>query len=131
MDAERAIACLSAATGPLPEGFSHRVRRVGDGILWAGSCVDGLGRPNPGSAWLIGPDGRLWVISSNPGIHNYDLAVQLLEAAYRLGSAEHLDPDIFGDRLKQLTQRRVEDVREFLRDLRAGSLRRREARHLP
>jgi transposase-like protein len=51
--------------------------------------------------------------------------------AYRSALYDQLDPAEFSERLAQLTQRRLDDVRAFLRDLRAGSLRDRGDRRLP
>ncbi|WP_157437858.1 hypothetical protein [Actinoplanes subtropicus] len=131
LDSERAVAVMAAQMGQPPEGHSFGVTPAGDGVLWSGVCVDDAGRPEPGGAWLIGPDERVWTVSSNPGIHDYDLGVELLEAAYRSGLSNYLDPAKFGERLTQLTQRRLDDARAFLRDLRAGSLRDRADRRLP
>ncbi|WP_169789953.1 hypothetical protein [Actinoplanes subtropicus] len=80
-------------------------------MLWSGVCVGDAGRPEPGGA--------------------YDLGVELLEAAYRSEVSNYLDPAKFSERLTQLTQRRLDDVRAFPRDLRAGSLRDRADRRLP
>lgn len=131
LDSERALAVMAAQTGQLPEGHSFRVRSVGGGVLWSGACVDDAGMPYAGGAWLIGPDERVWTVSSNPGIHDYDLGVELLEAAYRSTLSDQLDSAKLSERLAQLTQRRRDDVRTFLRDLRAGLLRDRGNPRLP
>ncbi|WP_332642876.1 hypothetical protein [Aeromicrobium sp.] len=84
-----------------------------------------------GGATLVGPDERAWTLSSNPGIHDYDLAVRLLEAAYNSGCVHALDPGMFADRLAEITQRRIDDEDTVLKDVRAGSLRGSTRRHLP
>jgi hypothetical protein len=86
---------------------------------------------NPGSATLIGPDERIWVLSSNPGIHDVQLGIRLLEAAYGSGCAATLDAGDFVERLAEMTRRRREEEETFLRDVRAGSIRAKTARHLP
>ena len=117
--------------GPLPPGHSIRVVPVESGELWATGCLDENELPNPGSATLIGPDERIWILSSNPSIHDLDLGVRQLEAVYRSGCAAALDSGEFAERLAQMTQRRRDDEDAFLKDVRAGSLRARTTRHLP
>lgn len=87
--------------------------------------------PYPGTATVIGPDETVSVWSSNPAIHDFDLAVLLLEVAYESGFADHLDQEAFKHRLSELTEPRNQDVRHFLADLRSGSLRARGATRLP
>ncbi len=131
MERSRAHAVMAAASATLPTGHSIRVHPVGSGELWSGTIVDEAGRPQAGAATLIGPDERVWVLSSNPGIHDYVLGVRLLEEAYRSGLVAALDESAFLDRLAELTRRHHEEERDFLRDLRAGSLRAQKTRRLP
>ena len=123
IDAQRARVVLEGLWEDLPAGHAVHVVPTGSGVLWAGNPVDDAGRPFPGGVALIGPDERVWSLSSNPGIHDYELGVRLLEAAYRCGFADHLDPAAFEQRLSMLTTRHLDDHREFVRDLKAGQLR--------
>jgi hypothetical protein len=104
---------------------------LGDSGLYSAALVDDSGRPEAGAATLIGPDGRIWVLSSNPGIHDYDLAVSLLQDAYKSGHVDYLDTELFAARVGELTWDRWEARRAFLADLRAGSLRAKSDRQLP
>ncbi len=123
---------MRAHVGDLPPGDQVKVWPTGsDGVLWLANCLDANGMPYAGTATLIGPDERLWVLSSNPSIHDLDLGVQLLESAYAVGLARLLDAEQFAKRLADITNRREEDVRAFQRDLKGGSLRSRTQRHLP
>jgi hypothetical protein len=87
--------------------------------------------PYVGTATVIGPDERVWVWSSNPGIHDFALAITLLGVAFESGLAIHLDQEAFERRLADLTERRRQDVKDFVADLRSGSLRARKTTHLP
>ena len=99
--------------------------------LWSVQAFDEQGRPNAGAGYFVGPDRRLWQISSNPGIHDYDLAVSLLGYAYREGLATRLDEDLFSARLREITESRESEVRRFAADLRGGALRHASERRLP
>ncbi|WP_157514884.1 hypothetical protein [Nocardioides sp. J54] len=131
LNAERAAAALANAIGEDFDVEALRVRSVGSGVLWSGSVVDSDEMPLPGGSWLIGPDGRTYPVSSNPGIHDAELAIELLEAAYRDGLASRLDAGKFSERLSQITQRRAAEVKEFVDDVRGGSLRASGPRSLP
>jgi hypothetical protein len=70
-------------------------------------------------------------LSSNPGIHDFALAITLLGVAFESGLAIHLDQEAFERRLADLTERRRQDVKDFVADLRSGFLRARKTTHLP
>lgn len=123
IDSERARAVMAALWEDLPEGHAVRVVPAGSGVLWVGNAVDDAGMPYAGGVTLIGPDERAWSLSSNPGIHDFELGVRLLEAAYRSGFADYLDPAALEQRLSTLTKLHREEEREFVRDLKAGQMR--------
>lgn len=132
ISAERARELMGIHVGDLPPGHRVDVWPMGSaGAVWLANCIDENGMPYAGSATLIGPDERLWVLSSNPSIHDLELGVRLLEEAYEADLAGLLDVDQFSQRLADITQRRDDDVRVFRRDLKGGSLRSRAHRHLP
>jgi len=132
ISAERARELMRDRVGDLPPGDHADVWPIGSGgILLLSNCVDANGMPYAGTATLIGPDERVWVLSSNPSIHDLDLGVLLPEAAYGSGLERFLDPDQFSKRVAEITQRRSDDIRMFQRDLRAGSLRGHRDKHLP
>lgn len=66
-----------------------------------------------------------------PGIHDIELAIELLEAAYRDELASRLDPGKFSERLQQMTQRRAVEIEAFVDDVSGGSLRGTGLRSLP
>lgn len=126
-DAARAL--LRTRVGALPDGHDIRLIQVGT-LLWRGFCV-GNGHPYVGGSFLISPDERVWTVSSNPGIHDSDLAVRLLERAFDEGIGDRLDPQKFSDRLHAMTERREDELREFVSDVRGGTLRDTQGRVLP
>lgn len=84
---------------------------------------DAEGRPAAGGSWLVGPDERVFFISSNPGIHDWQLASRILTTLYREGVGAAVDPDVFSDGLKRLTEDREQLVRSVVAEAKAGSLR--------
>ena len=84
-----------------------------------------------GGGWLAGPDRQVRTISSNPGIHEPDLSVRLLDALYDLGLTDHVDPDRFSDRTRILTEAREALVRDVLAEATAGQLSAPKTRRLP
>lgn len=90
---EAALALLRARIGDLPEGHDIRLIEVGL-ALWRGFYVEN-GRPYVGGSFLVTPDARLWVLSSNPGIHDSGLAERLLERAFNEGLGELIDQEKF------------------------------------
>lgn len=120
--AEEAAAAVAAAT-EIPANGTLIASAVADGALWSVHIEDAQGRPAAGGAWLVGPDAQVFSISSNPGIHDWELAKRLLAAIYREGVAVAVDPGIFADRLRRLTEEREALVSEVLAEAKAGSLR--------
>ena len=98
--------------------------------LWSVAAMDEEGRPVAGGGWLVGDDAKVWSLSSNPGIHDWGLAVRLLDRLYSEGLAAHVEPESFAERLREVTQQRAELEAEVIRDARAGALRR-NSRVLP
>lgn len=131
LNAESAAAALERVIGDDVGDGTFRVRPVGRGILWHGVIVDQNGLPLAGGSWLIGPDERSYSISSNPGIHDAVLAIEMLEAAYDSGLSARLDPGKFGEALQGITRRRTDEVKRFVDDLRGGSFRSSAPRALP
>ena len=126
-----AAAALGVRPDDLPPGHNVVARRLPNRVLWSVKVNDEAGRPYAGAANLVGPDGRLWTLSSNPAIHDFDLAVELLDYAYREGLADHLGPDQFETRVREVTESREAQKRQFISDVRSGSLRTPEPRRLP
>ena len=134
MDAQRlsedaARALLRTRVGDWPDGPEFRLVEVRR-LLWRGFCVDN-GWPYAGGSFLVTPDARLWSVSSNPGIHDSDLAEDLLERAFFEGIGERLDQEMFSARLGDMTEQRQVAIREFFADLRGGDLRGQSERKLP
>ena len=80
---------------------------------------------------MVGNDGKVWPLSSNPAIHDWDLAVSLLNGMYREGLSAYVAPEAFSDRLRQVTEHRLALEADVIRDARAGALRGRSNRVLP
>jgi len=128
---EDAVVAVFLRRFPQHPDAQIKARERPDGVIWTVAVLDEQDRPEPGAGYFVGPDLRLWQISSNPSIHDYDLALNLLSAAYQEGLADHLDEEMFTERVHQLTRSRRDEVRQFVADLLAGSLRRQGDRHLP
>ena len=98
--------------------------------LWSVTLVDADGGASAGGAWLVGPDYKVFSISSNPGIHDWRLAIRLLDAVYAADVAEAVEPAAFEKRLRTVTQEREALAKQVLAEARAGTLRT-VTRHLP
>jgi hypothetical protein len=94
---------LTSHLGPLPPG--HRLSATpapGTQLWWAG-LYDQNGMSHVGAGYLVGPDGRVWTVSSNGAIHDHQLAVRLLDATYRACLEDYLTPQKFTERLRAMT----------------------------
>ena len=99
--------------------------------LWSVVAVDDEGRPVAGGGWLVGDDGKVWSLSSNPGIHDWDMGARLLARLYSEGLASRVEPASFSERLREVTEMRLALEAEVLSDARAGALNGRKDRVLP
>jgi len=131
IDETGAVEALSALLGPLPPGHHFIATPASGTRLWWVGPSDEKGMPYAGAGYLIGPDGRVWTLSSNRGIHDDQLAVRLLDATYRERLENYLTPQKFTDRLQAMTADRTAAEREFLADLRSGAMRELPDRRLP
>jgi hypothetical protein len=61
------------------------------------------GSPLVGAGWFVGVDAQVWTLSSNRGIHEYDVCVQVISDLYDRGIAAAVDPAVLADRLRVLT----------------------------
>lgn len=119
---KEAVAAVDKALG---ESFHDRGLRATEGPgqqLWSVGMVGANGWTVPGASWLVGPDGKVFEISSNRGVHDLDLAVVLLDRMYRDGTAHLVDPVAFTDRLRVVTRQRQALADEVLRDASEGAL---------
>jgi hypothetical protein len=78
--------------------------------------------PAVGASHLVGPDEKLFVLSSNWAIHDYPLCIRLICQLYNDGLANAIDPELLVDRLEALTRQRRELVDEVVDDAKAGKL---------
>ncbi len=125
----RAIKAVEAVLGePLYAGL--RATRRSD-YLWSVVGMDEECKPIPGGGWLVGDDAKVWTVSSNPGIHDWDTGVRLLNRLYSEDLAAQVEPEAFAERLREVTERRLALEAEVVRDARAGALRQRSGRVLP
>lgn len=113
-----------------PDGISGLRATRQDGQLWSVAVFDSSGMVEPGGGWLVGPDGKAFSISSNPGIHDRDLAARLLNRMYEDGIAHAVEPAVFASRLQEVTHQRETLADEVLREARAGALRTKPPRRL-
>jgi hypothetical protein len=125
------VAAMIAHGGPLAAGHTVRASRLRGTPLWQACREDGGGIPYIGVGCFVGPDGRVWTTSSNPSIHDCDLAIRLLTAVYAQGLESYLSDDKFGDRLQTITQERAVAERQFIADVRGGAMRDQVDRRLP
>ncbi len=125
----RAVEAVEALLGEWLYADFRATRR--SDYLWSVVAVDEGGRPVPGGGWLVGDDAKVWTLSSNPGIHDWDMGIRLLNRLYSEDLAAHVEPESFGERLREVTERRMALEAEVVRDARAGALRRRPGRVLP
>lgn len=126
-----ACALLAERLGPLPEG--HRVvasKCEGSG-LWNVNAIDDRGWPYAGANFKVGPDGRLWTFSSNPGIHDFDLVVAALNAVYSEGLQSRVENDRLAELIRSETAKRTGWRRKVVDAAAAGDLRERPERRLP
>jgi hypothetical protein len=131
IDESAAVEALSAQVGPLPAGHRIRATAVPGSSLWWAGPIDENDMPYPGAGFLVGPDAQVWTVSSNPGIHDDGLAVEMLDATYREGLQDYLDAREFSNRLQVMTADRRAALRAFLADVRGGDMRERSGRRLP
>src|SRR5688500_9696612 len=80
-DDAKAIDAFLALLGLLARARSVIATPEGE-RLWGVNGTDENGMSYAGSAIFVGPDERLWSFSSNPSIHDYDVAIALLDLAY-------------------------------------------------
>ena len=133
---ERALEAMKAHA---TEHFGHHLTECqvevraadDDGLFWWGAIVDERGFPWPGAFHLIGPDGRVWVGSSNPGIDDSELTLQVLRGLHSDGLYAVVDQQPLLNRIEELTRARSDGVRQLYADAKAGQLKDRATRRLP
>lgn len=123
MDKAKAVASVQEIYGEIPPGHHLSGQRVGDSTLWTVFAVDEHDRPYPGGNHLVGADGRVWAISSNPGIHDSDLAMRSIQALYEAGVTDRVNDEQFSARLVAETQRRASAIPDLVAAVVAGSFR--------
>lgn len=127
-EADATEAVVAAATDPARE---YRARHIGGTDLWSVAAFSLDGAPCVGTFTVVGPDRRVWSFSSNPGLHDSDLVVTVLEALYRERLTPHVTEEALSDRIQGLTEERANHVRALVREALAGELRRGRPRTLP
>ena len=106
MDESEAVASVERVSGALPLGHRFSARPATPPTLWAVVPVDDEGRPYVGGSHLVGPDGRVWSVSGNPGIHDTGLAAHAIARLYEAGVTDRVEDEHFADWLMEETQRR-------------------------
>lgn len=123
MDNAKAVATVQRIYGDLPPGHHLSAQRLEDSALWTVVPVDEHNRPYPGGSHLVGTDGRVWAISSNPAIHNRNLAARSVQALYEAGVTDRVDDEQFSAWLVAETRRQAAVVPDLVASVVAGSLR--------
>ncbi len=101
-----AMALLNKRTPP-PEDAEWRGRDLGDGLV-AANLVDISRDPPMGyvGAWtLVCPDGNVIVVSSNPGIHHFEVVEEVVKKWYADGRA--FDEEAMIAEIELRTERRA------------------------
>ena len=135
ISAAEAVEAVTAIAGPPPETGKYVAYPDDNSLLTSVVTEDAEGRGFPhvwvGGGWLVGPDAKVFLLSSNYAIHNWDLARDLLTRLYRDGLMTHVEPDEFVQRLKRLTEERAALANEVAAEAKEGRLRPRPRRVLP
>lgn len=125
---------IDAARSFLGDGFGgHDVRAVEDRNtgIWSVGIVDSNGMVEAGAVILVGPDKRVWSFSSNPSIHDRELAMTVLSELYRRGVADSVESQVLACRIAELTSLRREHSDDLIKAAEAGELRTVTKRTLP
>ena len=135
LPAEEAIAAVAAVAGPAPKTGKYVGQLYEDSFLTLVTVQDSLDRGFPnvwvGGGWMVGPDGKVFALSSNYGIHDWRLARTLLIRLYGEGLASRIEPEVFVERLERLTRERDDLVEQVVREAKEGRLRPPRPRVLP
>lgn len=135
LPADEAVAAVSAVAGLAPETGKYVAQLDEDSFLTLVTVQDALDRGFPnvwvGGGWLVGPDGKVFALSSNYGIHDWPLARPLLIRLYREGLASRIEPQVFVERLERLTRERADLVEQVVAEAKEGRLRPPRPRLLP
>ncbi len=126
---------MVAVAGPAPESGKYVAHLQNDSLLTVVTLQDVLDRGFPhvwaGGGWLVGPDAKVFALSSNYGIHDWRVAQSLLNRLYRDGLASRVEPESFVERLARLTRDRAALVDEVVAEAKEGRLRHPKPRVLP
>lgn len=133
--AVEAVEAVTTASGPPPETGKYVAYPDDNSLLTLVVTEDAQGRGFPhvwvGGGWLVGPDAKVFPLSSNYSIHNGDLARDLLSRLYRDGLMAHVEPQEFVDRLERLTKEQAGLANQVAAEAEEGQLRPRPRRILP
>lgn len=130
VNAEEAVAAV-AATYSDPT-MRHTASQVAGTDLWSvGTFEASSGMPVAGAAVLVGPDARVWIFSSNPGIHDWELVVAVLDALYREDLTTAVEQEPLGAAIKAATEVRAAQPRQIVASAFAGELKASPTRTLP
>ena len=124
---DAAVAAVIRELGPPPTDGKYVAQPFGDTLLNAVSTQDAQDRGFPfvwaGGGWLVGPDGKVFALSSNPAMQDWDLAAKLLDRLYFEGLADRVEPIKFAERLRAITEESQAMEAQVIHDARGGSLR--------
>lgn len=77
----------------------------------------------PGTATIVGPDGKVWTYVANPTVYDDEILKVVLIHLYLERVADLVDPDSLFERVEFMTRQRDEAIVSFLDEARRGELR--------
>jgi len=113
---EDAIAVADHLCGPVPQGDRVVARRVRDSSIFSVCAIDQRGRGYIGVNLLVGPDGRVWRFSSNPGIHDPGVVESVLCELYESDDRGAADQQAVRGRVERITRQQAGEVRQHIDD---------------
>lgn len=120
---EQACEVLSTHLGPADPRLRYRASSVPGTGLWRVTAYHGGEDAGPGAVppvYFVGPDGTLWQFSADGEVHDVGVAVDVLAQLYAQGLARQVEPELFANRLAEVTEERVRLARSLLVDARSG-----------
>lgn len=78
MDSESEVIAL---LGTLAENARWKVADIGNGF-WVANQIDDQGMTYRGTVTFVCPDGQIIVVSSNPLVHNFEIALDVIRRRF-------------------------------------------------
>ncbi len=122
MDAKAAAAAVEHLYGELPKGHRALARPVEGTPLWSVGLVDDFGWNGVRRRGVYRRAGCAGLAySSNPGLHDPELAIRAVALLYDKGVGDRVDEEYFGTWLRTESQRRHDALCQLVDDAVGGS----------